>query len=41
MDGREMLFAKGPEYAKMLTFRMRMAALMVAILLGLLVFLAA
>ena len=41
MDGREMLFAKGPEYAKMLTFRMRMANLTVAILLGLLVFLAA
>ena len=41
MDGREMLFAKGPEHAKMLTFRMRMANLTVAILLGLLVFLAA
>jgi hypothetical protein len=41
MDGREMLFANGPEYAKMLTFRMRMATMSVAILLGLLVFLAA
>ncbi|HEY6375299.1 MAG TPA: glycosyltransferase family 39 protein [Edaphobacter sp.] len=41
MDGREMLFAKEPEYAKMLTFRMRMANLTVAILLGLLVFLTA
>jgi Dolichyl-phosphate-mannose-protein mannosyltransferase/Tetratricopeptide repeat-like domain len=41
LDGREMLFAKGPEYAKMLTFRMRMANLTIAILLGLLVFLTA
>lgn len=41
MDGREMLFANGPEYAKMLTFRVRMATGILAILLGLLVFLAA
>ncbi len=41
MDGRDMLFARGPEYAKMLTFRMRMANLTVAILMGLLVFLTA
>ena len=41
MDGREMLFANGPEYAKMLTFRARMATGLLTILLGLLVFLAA
>ncbi|MCU1222025.1 MAG: repeat-containing protein [Edaphobacter sp.] len=40
MDGREMLFANGPEYAKMMTFRVRMATGIVTILLGLLVFLA-
>ena len=41
MDGREMLFASGPEYAKTLTFRARMATGVVTILLGLLVFLTA
>ena len=41
MDGREMLFANGPEYAKMLTFRTRLATGILAIVLGLLVFLAA
>lgn len=40
LDGREMLFADGPEYAKMLTFRARLAAGVVSILMGLLVFLA-
>jgi hypothetical protein len=41
LDGREMLFANGPEYAKMMTFRVRMATGIVTILMGLLVFLAA
>jgi hypothetical protein len=41
LDGREMLFANGPEYAKMLTFRTRLATGVLAIVLGLLVFLAA
>jgi Dolichyl-phosphate-mannose-protein mannosyltransferase len=40
-DGRDMLFADGPDRAKMLTFRVRMSTLIIAILLGLLVFLAA
>src|SRR6266702_550282 len=41
LDGREMIFANGPEYAKMLTFRTRLATGILAIVLGLLVFLAA
>ena len=41
LDGREMLFANGPDYARMLTFRVRMATGVLAIVLGLLVFLAA
>src|SRR5947209_6788470 len=32
LDGRDMLFADGPEYAKMLTFRVRMATGILAIL---------
>jgi hypothetical protein len=42
MDGRELLFGNSPEYsAEQLTLRVRMAAGIVAILMGLLVFLAA
>jgi 4-amino-4-deoxy-L-arabinose transferase-like glycosyltransferase len=42
LDGRELLFGNAPEYsAESLTFRVRMAAGIVAILMGLLVFLAA
>ena len=40
LDGRDMLFADGPEGAKMMTFRVRMATGILAIVLGLLVFLA-
>jgi 4-amino-4-deoxy-L-arabinose transferase-like glycosyltransferase len=41
-DGRELLFGNAPEYsAESLTFRVRMAAGIVAILMGLLVFVAA
>jgi Dolichyl-phosphate-mannose-protein mannosyltransferase len=41
LDGRDMLFADGPERAKMMTFRVRMATGILSIVLGLLVFLAA
>ncbi len=41
LDGRDMLFADGPERAKMMTFRVRMATGILSIALGLLVFLAA
>jgi hypothetical protein len=42
MDGRDMLFGNGPEYsAETLTFRVRMFAGMLALLLALFVFLAA
>src|SRR6202042_2939960 len=40
-DGRDMLFADGPERARMMTFRVRMATGTLSIVLGLLVFLAA
>jgi hypothetical protein len=40
-DGRDMLFADGPDHAKMMTFRVRMATGILSIVLGLLVFLAA
>lgn len=41
LDGRDMLFADGTERARMMTFRVRMATGILAIVLGLLVFLAA
>jgi hypothetical protein len=41
LDGRDMLFADGPDHAKMMTFRVRMATGILSIVLGLLVFLAA
>ena len=41
LDGRDMLFADGPDHAKMMTFRVRMATGILSIVLGLLAFLAA